>query len=585
MQQKLKRKSKVTILFFLLTLAFITFLARALYILLDDDKNLPSLHSSEINRAVRGDIISKDGFTLATTKKLYMAEIDTRNLNSSQKNLFVKLFSIYSELDPTKIKKTINSHKGYVRFSYTIDEKKAKHLKTLARKLLRRGVFVEFIDIKKGKRFLHGLEILESEEYRDFIYKDSLTPIIGYMKKIETRNMIKVKAVKGLEFFYRDKLQAIKDFQMRGKKDVGANIIFNKNTIIKSRLDGYNLHLTISLKLQKAIEGILDRFAKNLGAKEIIASVMDSKSGEILAMASSKRYNPNHITGDISALNVSAIEYTFEPGSVIKPITYSLLLRAKKLKPSTIFKTHYGAMLIGKRVITDDHKFPRYMSAQNAVVHSSNIVLAKMAQKLDALEFYQGLKDFGFANYTKIDLPYEHLGQIADLQKLNSKIYKATSSYGYSMKVTFIQLMRAYAIFNNGGDLVTPHLLSHLISPLSKKYIFKNKKISILPKDVTQMVKNTLIKVVDKGTGKKAQTLGVEIGGKTGTAHIATKGGYQLSYNSSFFGFANDKKQNYTIGITVIEPQTVYFASQTAVPIFKEIVDMMIYNEFLKIEF
>jgi len=584
MKEKFKKKSKVTILFFLLTLAFITFIARAIYILIGDNSNLPFLYSNEINRAVRGDIISKDGYTLATTKKLYMAEIDTRNLSLAQKNLFVNLFSIYSDLDSWQIKKTIDSHKGYVRFSYNIDEKKAKHLKTLARKLLRFGVFIEFIDVKNGKRFLHGLEIIQSEEYRDFIYKDTLTPVIGYMKKLEIDDMIKVKAVKGLEYFYRNKLESIRDFKLQGKKDVGSNIIFNKNTIIQNRLDGYDLHITISLRLQKAIEDIVDKFHKDLGTKEIIASVMDSQSGEILALVSSKRYNPNYITGDISALNVSAVEYVFEPGSVIKPITYALLLRAKKIKPQMIFKTHHGAMLIGKRVITDEHKFPAYLSAKNAIIYSSNIVLAKMVQKLTALEFYQGLKDFGFSSSSKIDLPYEHIGKIPNLQKFNSKIYKASSSYGYSINLNFIQLLRAYGVFNNGGILVTPHLLSHTVSPFGEIDKKTTKKIEILSEDVTKLVKDALIEVVNKGTAQQAKTLGIELGGKTGTAHIATKMGYQLSYNSSFFGFANDKNRKYTIGVTVIKPQTAYFASKTAVPIFKEIVDMMIYNNFLNIE-
>ena len=90
-----------------------------------------------------------------------------------------------------------------------------------------------------------------------------------------------------------------------------------------------------------------------------------------------------------------------------------------------------------------------------------------------------------------------------------------------------------------------------------------------------ERMKQILIKTVNVGTGIGTKTPGLEIGGKTGTAHIAKGGGYINSYHTSFVGFANDKKHTYTIGIFVINPRTVYFASITAVPVFKAIVDMM----------
>ena len=582
MKQSIKRKSKVTIIFFLLALAFIAFIFRALYISLGTDDTLPSLRSKQINRAVRGDIVSKNKFTLSTSKKLYMAEIDTRNLNPDEKDVFIKLFNIYTGIKKAQIRKTIESHKGYVRFSYAINEKDAKHLKMLATKLLKRGVFIEYIDIERGKRFLHGLNVVDSEEYREFIYKDTLTPVIGYMRKIEKDSMIKVKAVKGLEYFYREKLSPIQDSIISGQRDVGSNIIYNKDAIIKHRLDGYRLNLSVDLRLQQAIETLLDRYKKIFGAKEIIASVMDSRSGAILSLATSNRFNPNAIK-NIAFLNVSAVEYTFEPGSVMKPITYAIALREKKVKPNTIFNTQNGKLKIGKRVITDAHKFKKWMSAKNAIVHSSNVVLAQMVQKLDSFEFYQGLRDFGFSSSSGIDLPYEHIGEMPSLSRFGTKIYKATLSYGYSIKVNFIQLLRAYSVFNNGGYLVTPYLTKYLTSPTNKiVYPRRKKDIKIISTKIANSVKEALIKTVEKGTGIDTKTFDIEVGGKTGTAHIANKKVYKDRYNSSFIGFANDKKRKYTIGVTVIEPKGKYFASQTAVPVFKSVIDLMIYNGYLK---
>jgi cell division protein FtsI (penicillin-binding protein 3) len=96
-------------------------------------------------------------------------------------------------------------------------------------------------------------------------------------------------------------------------------------------------------------------------------------------------------------------------------------------------------------------------------------------------------------------------------------------------------------------------------------------------------MKKILIKTVNKGTGKKAITPGIEVGGKTGTAHIVEKGKYVSKYNTAFMGFANDYSgHDYTIGVIVIQPKKSQFASQTAVPVFKKAVDIMIEEGYLE---
>jgi len=99
-------------------------------------------------------------------------------------------------------------------------------------------------------------------------------------------------------------------------------------------------------------------------------------------------------------------------------------------------------------------------------------------------------------------------------------------------------------------------------------------------------MKNMLIEVVERGTGKKAQVAGLTIGGKTGTAHIAELGKYVQKYHSSFYGFAEDDKgHSYTIGILVIEAKApkAYFASRSAVPVFKNIVEEMLEQKLLSL--
>ncbi len=142
-----------------------------------------------------------------------------------------------------------------------------------------------------------------------------------------------------------------------------------------------------------------------------------------------------------------------------------------------------------------------------------------------------------------------------------------------------MQVLKAYSVFNNEGKIVTPYIVQKDLSVLEPQVISKK-----TAKDIKRM----LIKTVQKGTGKKAQIEGLEIGGKTGTANIVEKGRYQRKYMSSFFGFVNDENKKYTIGVTVNDPVNkgkywyYYYASNSAVPVFKELVNILIKLDYLE---
>ena len=583
MEQSDAKKIKILFLFVVVLIGFIIFLGTLFY-WATIDRRLPKLEHTEVNYALRGNIISSDGFKIATSQKLYKAIVDTRNIDPKKFDLFVKLYSLYSGDDPKAVAATLTNNTGTTVLSYKIDSKSAKYLQELSRKLYKLGVFKSYEDPKTGVAFLHGMSVLESGEYRLYPSGDSVTPILGYVKKMEQRNITKSTGVKGIERFYEDKLSSVQDSLVIGARDISNAIILDGNSISSRRYDGYDVHLTISLKIQKIIENVLDKHQKNLEAKEIMVGIINSETGEFVALASSNRFNPDLIEKkDYGALNISAIEYIYEPGSVMKPITLALLLRANKVNPYDIVNVYGGSYKLGTKVIKDDHKADKY-SVEDIIVHSSNIGTAQIAQKLDAIEFYQGLKDFGFSVRSGVDLPFENPGIIPALNRFNSPIYKATVGYGYGMNATFMQLLKAYNVFNNNGRMLTPRLVKKLIAP-SGQELFPEKIADpqVVTPVVAKRVQKILIKVVQQGTGTKARIDGLEIGGKTGTAHIAEDGEYVRSYNGSFFGFVNDKKNKYTIGVVVREAKKkqAYFAAQSAVPVFKEVVEKLLENGYL----
>lgn len=577
-------KSKFALFFLILLLGFLIFIV----ILFDKssvNRRLPALQTSETNLAIRGDIISADGYKLATSKKLFKVMVDTRNIDPDKKDLFVNLYSIYSGDSKEKVKKIIDSRVGNVVFSYKINQKRAEYLQSLARKLYRFGVFKSYIDPETGVASLQGMSISESGEVRIYPYLDTLSPIVGYVKKVENNAITQVKGVKGIERSYEDRLAPIQNSYIKGSRDIASTIILNKDTRLKARIDGQSLQLTIPLKLQKGIENIIDSYKLELDAKEIIVIIMRSDNGDILSLASSNRYIINSITqDDYAKLNISAVEYAYEPGSVMKPIIYAMLLERKKIEPYELVRGYGGAYKIGKHTIKDEKPYD-WFSAEDTVIYSSNIGISQLAQKLSASEYIEGLGQFGFLENSGLDLFREDKGFVPTVQALNTQIYKATVSYGYGLKVNFMQLVKAFNVINNNGVLVKPRLVKNIID--KKKGVHEVKPDEgtlVLSKEVARIVKNTLIKAIEKGTGKNAFVEGIEVGGKTGTAHLTFDGDYQNIYTGSFIGFANDKNSNkYTIGILTIEPkkQYKYFGAQSAAPIFKKVVELMIEEKYL----
>jgi len=544
-------------------------------------RHLPSKLAQTTEKAKRGSIISYDGFHIASTQKLYKVVVNTKNIDPDKYELFVKLFHIYSDMSVKEIEKRLKSKKGSVVLSFNISAKKAQYLKSLAYELLRLHVFKEY-KTKSGRIILHGLTVLESGEKREYAYNKLLTPVIGYPHKIEDHGYTRVYGVQGIEKYYDDKLTSQQDGLVKGFRDVNSYIILNKKSNTKESIDGMDVVLTIPVTLQIRVEKILSHYKKVLDAKEIMAVIMESKTGRILSLASSNRFNPSHIKfSDYPSLRTGAISYSFEPGSVIKPITFSLLLENYLVNPYDIVNGHNGRFKIGRKTITDEHRFD-WLSAENVIVHSSNIGMAQLVQKLNGLDFHEGLLKFGFTKKSGIDLPYEQSGSIRSIRELNNEIYKATSSYGYGMKANLMQLIKAYSAFNNNGRVVTPYLVDHFESQTDKKIIpYREESEQVISSTTAQRMKKILIKTVLKGTGVKTITEGIEVGGKTGTAHLVEKGQYVKKYNTSFIGFANDRSSHYTIGVVVVEPKKNHFASQTAVVTYKAIVDTLVNESYL----
>lgn len=583
------RVSKVFFAFFMAVVFMGLFLLSTFF--LTSKRNLPNTEKEQYNIALRGNIITKDGFIISSSKEVYRAEIDLRSINNAKLDLFLKLFQIYSNSSNETMKdiKKRLANKNPKSYNFVllqnIDSKQASYLKELAKKLYVQGFFKAFTN-SNNKVETRGLNIIEHKEDRNYMSKDSLTPVIGYTRVVLDKEygVFKNVGVKGLEKYYDECLKALQDEKIQGFKDIGGNIVLNLDSIQQRKINGCNLYTNIILKIQKSIEKSIDQSNLDLQANEIIVGVMESKTGKIVALASSRRYDPSNRGKDLSVLNASAIEYSYEAGSVIKPFIFTTALRLDKLKINEKINTFNGSYKLGRFTIQDDHR-AKMMSPEDILVYSSNIGMIQIAKRLSNFEIVSGLKIFHFGEKSGIDLPYEQKGELPEPKKLRD-IEKSVLSYGYGLKTTFIQLLAAYNVFNNDGIYITPKIGEKIFQNGEFKELnSKEKTERILSKKSNEVMKNFLIAAIEKGTGRKAFTQGLILGGKTGTARIAQKGGYTGNrYNASFFGFANDSKNAYTIGVLVRNPTKAYsyYAAQSALPIFKDTVDILVREGFLK---
>jgi len=586
------RKNKISFLFLLLVVAMVIFLSSVLKTILSE-RRIPSQNTVIHDRSLRGDIISADNYTLSRSQKTYQAVIHGASIDPAKRKAFVRLFSIYSGIPEEDVLKKFKDKKGKdikgnIVLSKEINFKSAMQLKELAYKLRKLGAF-KTTKTRSGIEVLYGLDIIENGESREFPLKDVLSPVLGYVRNRNEERYSRPHGIKGLERKYEKHITSKKNGYFKGKRDVVASVIHDKNSIKMERVDGMDLHLNIPLAFQRRVELMIDKMKASIDADEILAGVMESKTGKVLALASTKRYDPRHIRQkDISALDPKFSEYAYEPGSVIKPLTLAIALDHKVVTPNTWFKTGYYKFKIGKKRYISDDDFFESQTTTDIIVHSSNIGISQVSWRLTGAEFREGFIKFGISKPSGLDLSRDVPGNIKPLRLLNNNMHRANSSYGYGMMATFAQLFKAYSAFNNDGIAVTPRLVDYLSDARGNHYTLEPTvgDLKAVGKQAANQIHTILLEVVKRGTGVKAQYPGLEIGGKTGTAHIVKNGHYVREYHSSFYGFANDKEgHKYTIGVLVIKAKYhKYFASQSAVPTFRRVVDTLVELDYLKPE-
>lgn len=287
--------------------------------------------------------------------------------------------------------------------------------------------------------------------------------------------------------------------------------------------------LSIDARVQSAFESELGNAMLSFKARGAAGVMLDVQTGEVIAMVSLPMYNPNQLRGATQdGMRNNVTQSVYELGSTFKPITMAAAIDSGVVTSMSRRFDARAPLKIGRFQIKDDHPQKRYLDIPETLVHSSNIVTARIAEELGAARMQAMFRRLGFDTRPDIEL--------REKQRPLWPVYWArvsvmTSGYGHGIAVTPLHLASAYAALVNGG----------IWRPATMLRVAPGKASAgrrVLSQSTSDRMRQLLRLVVLDGTGRKGEAPGYRVGGKTGTAEIAMKTGYSRSRNVSTFAAA-----------------------------------------------
>lgn len=397
------------------------------------------------------------------------------------------------------------------------------------------------------------------EERRAYPQGSVAAQVLGYVG-------VDAQGLAGLEFQLDRQLAGKAGHETIVKDPAGRAIDVVNN---RPATPGRDVTITIDHTIQANAEEALRQAVRKWGAKGATATVLDPRTGDILAMAVEPGYDANAFPAAPAALQRNrTVTDTYEPGSTFKLVTVAAALSDHLVSPSTAFTLPYSIQ-VADRVIHDAEPrgTVRYSVAQ-ILAHSSNVGAITLAEMLGRDRVSRWITRFGFGRRTGIDFPGESAGIVLPVDKWSGSTI-GNVPIGQGIAVTPVQMASAYATVANRGVWVQPHLISR-ISGVAPRLTHRHR---VLSRGVSRELMTMLEDVVAEGTGTYAAIPGYVVAGKTGTAQKPDgHGGYARDkYVASFVGIVPATRPRLVVLVTVDEPHGAIFGGVVAAPVFQQI--------------
>lgn len=400
----------------------------------------------------------------------------------------------------------------------------------------------------------------------------------GYDSATDSKSLYKLAGICGIEATY-DKLLAGNYGWREIVLDANQQRVPYPDLHEKKPENGKNIWLTIDANIQEIVENALYEGLIKYSATNAGAVVMDPNTGRILAMAG---VSNNDATDDAGLVRVKSnipISFMFEPGSTMKPLTMlpaveDHLVRGNEQIPC-------GRYQIGRRVISDTHTYGP-LNPKEIIVKSSNVGIAKIAERIGSVKLYEKFISYGFGQKSSLNLFGESSGIFAKLQNWDGYTLHSVS-FGQAISVTALQLATAYSVLANGGKMMKPIIVDSYRDDNGK--VLEQFEPTVLRnvsnKTATDTLKTYIQGVVDYGTARHIKMDYMTMGGKTGTAQknvIGTHGYSSGKYNSVFAGMFPVENPQMVIVVFYDEPAYGYhYGSTSSAPTFKKIVENILF--------
>lgn len=514
-------------------------------------------YDSETIPYKRGDILDRNGNTLATSQKIYNLVLEPKNILRTEKTQKATIEALvrYMKLDQEKLVSYLKANKEsyYSVYKENLTYSQVSDMK----------------DYMAGKKGKYVVGVIFSEKYqRRYPNKSMASQVLGFVSDGTI-------GTGGIEQYYNSTLSGVD-----GRKYKYLNEELEQDSSIVEPENGKTVVSTIDSNIQKLAEKTLEKFEKKYGSKGSSILVMNPNNGEVYAMANStsfnlenprsdeillKKYSQSKINAMSEKQKVKAfneiwknpiVSNAFEPGSTYKPFTVAAGLEEGILKGD---ETYYcdGFQKVGPHTIHCSHRDGHgEITLSQAISLSCNDALMQIAAKEGNDIFASYQKDFNFGNFTGIDLPGEAQTKalLHDAKDMTAADL-ATSSFGQSFNCSMIQMASAFCSLVNGGNFYKPHVVKQLRN--DKGEVVSNMDATLvkqtISKETSDKIKSYMKETVESGTGTKAKLEDYTVGGKTGTAQkIPRSAG---TYIVSFCGFAPVENPQVVVYVVIDEIQ------------------------------
>lgn len=552
------QKEKYTLVFGAFILGFTLLAGRLCYLMIfrSEELSKKALNIEQRERtikAARGKIYDRNGIVLADNQAVCSVSVIYYQIKEPQK--VIKLLSQKLALSEEEVKKKVEKVSSREKIKSNVPKSVADEIREAG---------------------LDGVKV--DEDYKRYYPFGTLaSKVLGFAGADN-------QGILGIESRYDDVLKGT-DGKILTLTDYQGIEIENAAETRVEPVNGNDLYLSVDYNVQCYVQQAAEKVLKVKKAKRVSVILMNLQNGEIYALVSLPEYDLNEpfvLTKAYEAEGKNqndklndmwrnpVISDSYEPGSTFKIITATAALEERKVTLQDSFFCP-GFKIVEDRKIRC-HKTQGHGSEtfKQGVMNSCNPVFMEIGARVGAKDMLRYYHKLGLYERTGVDLPGEANSIMHKLDKIGA-VELATMSFGQSIQITPLQLMRAVSAGINGGRLVTPHFALEKKNPVTKEiteYEYKE-KAGAVSKETSQTLREVLEAVVAEGTGKNGQVEGYRVGGKTATSEkLPRRSG---KYISSFLGFAPANHPQILGLVLIDEPQGTYYGGVIAAPVMAEI--------------